>query len=118
RLLPDSRSPPRERAMAYLSAVAGDLHADDSRRTRVRVPLRLPSGTIGEIEVVDPRERRSGAGDTELLEELANAVAVASRRASPPGRGADDALGFHTLGGAAGFGLGAVGPLILLRLLS
>ena len=106
------------RRTLYLSTAAGGSHVDDGQHARLRVPLRAPSAFIGVIEVADPRPGHFSPDDEALLEELASAVAVAYEHARDHERTGDDAIGLRRLGVVAGFGLLAVGLLLLLGTLS
>jgi GAF domain-containing protein len=84
-----------------------DASTGTTTRSLMAAPLRTSAGTIGVIEVINPRE--VGDGDLSFLEALGSTVAVAHERAALSASLREEAAGLRRLARLGGVGLAALG---------
>jgi GAF domain-containing protein len=84
-----------------------DATTGTTTRSLIAAPLRTSGGTIGVIEVINPRE--VGDGDLVFLEALGGDVAIAHERAALSAALREEAVGLRRLARLGGVGLAALG---------
>lgn len=84
-----------------------DAATGTTTRSMLAAPLRTSNGTIGVIEVINPRN--PGEGDLALLEALGSDVAVAHEKAALYAALRAEVMGLRRLARLSGVALGAIG---------